>query len=68
MRSYSVHGVDYEGTEVYVTTVYSAQEGIAAHADLLNSPYARMRVYDCLGGVAIDRDLVSDRESATVGG
>lgn len=64
-RSYTVHGVTTELDEVYVTTVYSAAQGKAAHADMkTQGKFDYIRLRDCLGGLRFEYNLKTGRKTA----
>jgi hypothetical protein len=58
MRSYKVYGIKDDGAELFVTTVYSAAEGKAAHAAMKEGAYFdSMVVRDALGCTAMIKHL-----------
>lgn len=65
MRSYKVFGIKDGGAEVYVTTVYSADEGKTAHQMLLVQGYFHeMIVRDVLGNTMLRKDLKKEVDMA----
>ena len=58
MRSYKVYGIKDGGAESFITTVYSAAEGKAAHEAMKSQAYFdEMIVRDALGGTVIRKKL-----------
>lgn len=65
MRSYKVFGIRDGGAETYVDTAYSAEDGKHIHQLMLVQGYFdEMIVRDCLGGVAMRKDLRREIELA----
>jgi hypothetical protein len=58
MRSYKVYGIKDGGAESFITTVYSAAEGKAAHDAMKSQAYFdSMVVRDALGGKVMIKEL-----------
>lgn len=60
MRSFNIYGIRNGGSEQYIDTVYSMQEGMEVYRMMVSQGYYhQMVVRDALGGKQMHRDLVT---------
>lgn len=58
MRSYKVYGVKAGGSEEYVNTIHSKEEGTTVHRAMkAGGWYDKIVVRDCLGGKMFEKQL-----------